>query len=79
MNSTAHDDAHDNIAYYQGVVDDLRQTLAQDSDPSDWTDGDKLRMIAALFDEADMARGVLDQHEVQEDLRRMAALLDGAD
>ncbi len=76
MNSIAHDDAHDDIAYYQGVLDDLKEALAKNSDPSDWSDGDKLRMLAAFFDEADMARGVTDQHEVQEDLRRMADKLD---
>lgn len=74
MSSTA----HDNIAYYQDVVADLRETLAEDGEPSNWSDADKLRMLAALFDEADMARGVLDQHEVQEDLRRMADLLENA-
>ncbi len=68
---------HDNIAYYQDVVDNLREVLAQNDDPSTWSDGDKLRMIAALFDDADVARGVTDQHDVQDDLRRMADVLDG--
>jgi hypothetical protein len=72
MSSTAHDDA----AYYQEVVDHLRARLEERNDPSDWSDSVKVRMIAALFDEADISRGVTDQHEVQEDLRRMADRLD---
>lgn len=70
--------AHDDIAYYQDVVDDLRAALAKDHEPSGWSDSDKLRMLAAFFDEADIVRGVTDQREVQEDLRRMANLLENA-
>lgn len=67
---------HDDVAYYQDVVDHLREKLAEKDDPSDWSDGDKLRLVAALFDDADIARGVTDQHEVQDDLRRIADFLD---
>ena len=70
---------HDNIAYYQDVIDHLREKLDEKDDPSDWSDSDKLRLIAALFDEADLVRGVTDQHEVQEDLRRIADLIDDDD
>ena len=67
---------HDDIAYYQEIVDHLRARLKEGGDPSDWSDGDKLRLIAALFDEADIMRGVIDQHELQDDLRRMADKLE---
>ena len=67
---------HDSLGYYQDVIDKLRERLAENNEPSDWSDSDKLRMLAALFDEADIGRGVTDQHEVQDDLRRMADKLD---
>ncbi len=63
---------HDDVAYYEGVVDEMRRLMAENPEPSEWSDADKLRMIAALFDEADLMRGVLDQHQVQDDLRRIA-------
>ena len=55
------------IAYYERVVDKMRQALS---------DGDRLRVLAVLFDDADIKRGVLDRHEVQDDLRRIAVKLD---
>ncbi len=65
------------IVYYQDVVSKMRQRLAEDDDkPTDWSDADKLRLLALLFDEADVMRGELDKHEVQDDLRRIANLLD---
>ena len=65
------------IAYYERVVDKMRQALiANEAEPSQWSDGDKLRVLAVLFDDADIKRGVLDRHEVQDDLRRIAVKLD---
>ncbi len=65
------------ILYYQDVVSKMRQRLKEDDrKPTDWSDADKLRLLALLFDEADVMRGELDKHEVQDDLRRIANLLD---
>ena len=72
MNSNGHDTIGDD----QGVLDEIRKALARDGEPSEWSDGDKLRLFAALLDEADLARGVDNMHEVQDDLRRMAGRLD---
>ncbi len=72
MSSTGHDD----VAYYEEVVDEMRRLMAENPEPSEWSDADKLRMLAGLFDQADIMRGVLDQHEFQDDLRRIADKLD---
>lgn len=65
--------------YYEQVVDDLREALATDlREPREWSDGEKLRLLAAMFDRADMDRGKTDR-EVQTDLRRMADRLDALD
>lgn len=65
------------IAYYERVLDKMREALlANEGEPTQWSDGDKLRVLAILFDDADVMRGVLDRHEVQEDLRRIADKLD---
>ncbi len=65
------------IAYYERVLDKMREALlANEGEPTQWSDGDKLRVLAILFDEADVMRGELDKHEVQDDLRRIADKLD---
>ena len=72
MSSTGHDD----VAYYEGVADEMRRLLDENPEPSEWSDAAKLRLLAGLFDQADLMRGVLDQHQVQDDLRRIADKLD---
>jgi hypothetical protein len=65
------------VGYYEGVIVAMQQRLAEDDlKPTDWSDSDKLRLLALLFDEADIMRGVLNRHEVQDDLRRIADFLD---
>lgn len=63
-------------SYYFEVAEGLRQRLAaDDKEPREWSDADKLRVLAALFDDADIRHGKTG-HEVQDDLRRMADLLE---
>lgn len=58
--------------YYGHIAQRMRQVMANDPrEPKDWDDSDKLELLAALFDEADLAKGV-DNREVQDDLRRIA-------
>lgn len=67
------------IIYYGNIADQLRRKLASDPrEPSEWSDGDKLRLLAGLFDEADIAKGNAER-DVQNDLRRMADRLDIGD
>ena len=67
-------------AYYAGVVDKMREALlANQDETTQWSDGDKLRVLAILFDDADVMRGFLNRREVQDDLRRIADFLDESD
>jgi hypothetical protein len=69
----------DDPIYYGHIADQLRRKLANDPrDPGEWSDGDKLRLLAGLFDEADIAKGSKER-DVQTDLRRMADRLDLGD
>jgi hypothetical protein len=65
--------------YYGHIADQMRATLTNDPrEPEEWSDGDKLRLLAGLFDQADLLKGN-PARDVQNDLRRIAERLDIAD
>lgn len=70
--------AHDDANYYAEVLDQMRTIVATNKQDvgKTWSDSDKLRYLALCLDNGDLSRGVTDQHDIQNDLRRIADKLE---